>query len=80
MNLDNLESQVEAEYITSSGDKMKFRFPDQRSLNGEKVEFSDMPLFESPYLKGNDRVLKIQYENEELILDFNKDEIIKKVK
>jgi len=80
LNLDNLDNSVEAEYITSSGDKMKFRFPDQRSLNGKEVDFSDMPLFESPYLKGNDRVLKIQYDKEELIIDFNKDKIIKKVK
>jgi hypothetical protein len=59
---------------------MKFRFPDQRFLNGKKIDFSDMPLFESPYLKGNNRVLKIQYDKEEMILDFNKDEIIKKLK
>ena len=79
LNLTNLDSDVEAEYVTSSGDQMKFRFPDNRYLNGKMIDLSKTPLFESPYLNGNNQVLKIQYGKEELIIDFNKNEVIKKV-
>ncbi|HDL17645.1 MAG TPA: hypothetical protein ENH29_01165 [Bacteroidetes bacterium] len=79
LDLSKLESQVKVKYTTSSGDEMKFRFPDRRYLNGKFVDLSKMPLFDSPYLEGNDRVLKVKHGKEEIILDFNKEEIIKKV-
>ena len=79
LDLTNLDSDVEAEYLTASGDQMKFRFPDNRYLNGKKINLSTTPLFESRYLQGNNGVLKIQYGKEQFIIDFNKNEIIKKV-
>ncbi len=79
IDLSILNSELQVEYVTSSGDNMKFRFPDERVLNGNKVDLSQTPLFDSPYLKGNDRVLKMQYGQEQVIVDFNRVEITKKV-
>jgi hypothetical protein len=65
-----LASAAEVGYITSSGDRMRFRFPDWRVLNGERVDLAATPLFDGPYMQGNDRVLRIRHGADEIILDF----------
>lgn len=80
LDLSNLDTNVEVVYVTSSGDKMKFRFPDHRVLNNKKIDLASIPLFESPYLNGNDKVLRMSHGGEELIVDFKNDAITKRVK
>ncbi|MDQ7054693.1 MAG: hypothetical protein Q9P14_18060 [candidate division KSB1 bacterium] len=75
LDLSALDSRCEVSYITLDGDTLRFRFPDQRRLNGRAVDLSQTPLFDSPYLQGNDGVLRIMHGGETLILDFNKPEI-----
>lgn len=75
LDLSQLDAKVEVTYVTSSGDRMAFRFPDHRVLNGERLELSATPLFASPYLSGNDQVLRIQHGGEELILNFKNDTV-----
>lgn len=67
---DNKENSVE--YTTINGDRMHFRYPDDRKINGKKVVL-DYPLFDSKYLHSaiNSRVLKITYGNDIRTLDFN---------
>lgn len=79
LDLSELDSNVEVAYVTSSGDKMWFRFPDHRVLNGNKIDLSKTPLFESPYLNGNDQVLTVNHDGEELIVDFKKDTITQRL-
>lgn len=78
-DLSRLDTQVKVSYVTSSGDKMEFGFPDMRVLNGKKIDLAKTKLFEGPYLNGNDQVLSINHGGEELILDFKKDTITRKV-
>ena len=59
---------------------MKFRFPDHRVLNNKKIDLASIPLFESPYLNGNDKVLRMSHGGEELIVDFKNDAITKRVR
>ena len=75
IDLSKLDSHVEATYTTLAGDRMRFRFPDTRILNGKKIDLSGTPLFDSPYLQGNDGILKIHHGGEERVIDFNKDRI-----
>ncbi len=75
LDLSALESRTEVRYITLDGDTLRFRFPDQRWLNGRTVDLSETPLFDGPYLQGDSGVLRIMHGGETLILDFNKPEI-----
>lgn len=77
LDLSQLDSDMSVTYVTASGDKMAFRFPDQRVLNDKKVDLSATPLFASPYLNGNDQVLRMSHGSEELIVDFKNDTITK---
>jgi hypothetical protein len=78
-DLSKLDSDVEVNYTTISGDEMTFRFPDHRQLNGKKLDLTDSPLFAGPFLNGNDRVLRMTHGGEELVVDFKNDEIIKRL-
>ncbi len=75
LDLSQLDSRVEVTYVTSSGDRMTFRFPDHRVLNGEELDLAATPLFASPYLNGDDQVLRIHHSGEELILNFKENTI-----
>jgi len=79
VDLSQLDSKVEVAYTTTSGDKMTFRFPDQRMLNNEKIDLSRTPLFAGPYLNGNEQVLRMNHGGEELVIDFKNDAIIKRL-
>lgn len=72
LNLSHLEANSEVTYKTSSNDLMKFRFPDFRELNGEHVDLTQMPLFESPFVNSKNGVLVLSHEDGELVIDFSK--------
>ena len=70
LDLSELDTRVQVAYTTLQGDRMVFRFPDYRELNGRPLDLSKTPLFDSPYLQGNNGVLRITHGGETLILDF----------
>ena len=51
---------------------MKFEFPDKRVLNGNEIDLSKTPLFESPYLNAeqDSEMLTITYKGKKRIYDF----------
>jgi hypothetical protein len=80
LDISNLDKDVEATYTTTDGTQLKFQYPDKRFINGKEYGMKKMPLFKGPFLNGNDGVLHMQHGNKELTLDFNKNEVISKVK
>lgn len=78
-DLTALESQMEVTYTTIDGQRLRFRFPDQRWLDGKKVDYGNMPLFASPYINGNDGVMMLRHGSEELVLDFNRNEMRRRI-
>ncbi len=64
--------KISVTYKTINGDRLYFRYPGDRMLNGKKVVL-DYPLFDSKFLHSavNSRVLKITYKNMVRTLDFN---------
>jgi hypothetical protein len=69
----NLEAgAVSVTYKTLAGDNMKFAFPDTRVLNGNEIDLSETPLFESPYLNAaqDSEMLTITYKGKKRIYDF----------
>jgi hypothetical protein len=63
---------VSVEYTTIGNDRMRFSFPETRSLNGKPVDISKTPLFDGPFLHGavGSEKLSITYGKEKLDLDF----------
>ncbi len=64
--------KISVRYGTINGDRMYFRYSNDRELNGRKI-ILNYPLFDSKYLHSavNSRVLKITYGNTVRTLDFN---------
>ncbi len=64
--------KISVKYGTINGDRLYFRYANDRELNGKKI-ILNYPLFDSRYLHSavNSRVLKITYGNEIRTLDFN---------
>ena len=60
-------------YTTSDGDQMEFTFGEERSLNGEPVDFGSYKLFNGPFLHGEvgSGRLELRYHEMSLVLDFN---------
>ena len=65
---------VSVEYTTLGNEKMKFRFPDTRILNGKTVDLTKTPLFDGPFLHAavGSQALRITHGKEKLDLDFKK--------
>ena len=65
---------VSVEYTTLGSEKMKFRFPDTRILNGKTVDLTKTPLFDGPFLHAavGSQALRITHGKEKLDLDFKK--------
>ena len=63
---------VAVEYTTLGGDRMNFRFPGRRTLNGKNVDLTKTPLFDGPFLHAavGSQKLSITYGKEKLNLDF----------
>lgn len=60
------------QFTTLSGNRMEFTYGETPSLNGEKVDYENWPLFEGPFLhaeEGSQR-LEMQYGNMHRLLDF----------
>jgi hypothetical protein len=66
--------EVSVEYTTPGNDRMKFRFPETRSLNGRAVDLTRTPLFDGPFLHADvgSQKLSITYGKQKLDLDFRK--------
>ena len=65
---------VSVEYRTLENDNMRFAFPDERELNGKKVDLTKYKLFESPFLNadvGSERLV-MTYKGMKRTLDFKK--------
>ena len=80
LDLSNLDKNVKISYTTLDDTKLQFQFPDKRFVNGEEYNIKNMHLFKGPYLNGNEGKLHMQHGKSELILDFNKNEVINRVK
>ncbi len=65
---------VSVEYTTPGNDRMSFRFPGTRSLNGRGVDLARTPLFDGPFLHADvgSQKLSIAYGKQKLDLDFRK--------
>ena len=65
---------VSVEYSTPGNDRMKFRFPDTRTLNGKPVDLTTTPLFDGPFLHASvgSQKLSITHGKQKLDLDFQK--------
>jgi hypothetical protein len=61
-------------YTNQDGETMRFTFDGPRVINGEALDFSGWPLFESPYLEAlpNGERLLIRYGNFRRLLDFRR--------
>jgi len=64
--------KISVKYRTINGDRLFFRYSNDRELNGKKI-ILDYPLFDSKYLQSavGSKVLKISYRGVERTLDFN---------
>ena len=80
LDISNLDKKLEATYTTTDGTELSFQYPNKRFINKKEYSFKDMPLFKGPFLNGNDGILHMQHGKKELTLDFNKNEVISKVK
>ncbi len=65
---------VSVEYTTIGNDRMRFRFPGTRTLNGRAVDLTRTPLFDGPFLHADagSQKLSITYGKQKLGLDFKK--------
>lgn len=63
---------VSVDYTTLGGEKMYFKFPEERKLNGKVVDLSKTKLFEGPYLHAEvgSQKLTMTYKNKKRVLDF----------
>jgi len=61
-------------YTNSRGDQLDFTYPDQRFINGKKIDFNEWGLFEGPFVhaKRGSKIFEIQYGREKVVLDFNR--------
>ena len=70
--------KVAADYVTLNGDRMHFSFPEDRSLNGKKVDLTAYKLFEGPFVNagvGSQRIT-LTHDKAKRILDFKTLEVI----
>jgi hypothetical protein len=65
--------EVSVEYTTPGRERMKFRFPDTRVLNGKAVDLTKTPLFDGPFHHASvgSQALRITHGKEKLDLDFH---------
>ena len=63
---------VSVNYVTIDGDRMAFSFPEDRSLNGQRMDLSKTKLFEGPFLHAEvgSEALTLTYKNQKRVLDF----------
>ena len=71
---ENFEETLTVQYTTLAGESLQFTYGGQRLLNGKPVDFNSYKLFNGPFLQSEvgSGVLKIVYQNQTRILDFNK--------
>jgi hypothetical protein len=65
---------VSVDYTALGGDRMRFAFPDKRTLNGKTVDLTKYKLFEGPFLNadvGSERLV-MTYKGMRRVLDFRK--------
>jgi hypothetical protein len=70
--------KVAADYVTLNGDRMRFAFPEDRTLNGKKVDLTTYKLFEGPFVNaevGSQRIT-LTHSKAKRILDFKTLEVI----
>jgi hypothetical protein len=73
-----IPGKVAADYVTLNGDRMQFAFPEDRTLNGKKVDLSTYKLFEGPFVNaevGSQRIT-LTHGKAKRILDFKILEVI----
>jgi hypothetical protein len=65
---------VSVEYITIDNDKMDFKYPDARTLNGGMIDLEKYKLFEGPYLNAEvgSQMLTLTHGDLKMVLDFEK--------
>lgn len=65
---------VAATYRTIDGRLLSFRFPDERILNGRKIDLGNTPLFDNPFMRaavGSQRI-EMRYGKTMRVYDFSK--------
>jgi hypothetical protein len=70
--------KVAADYVTLNGDRMRFAFPEDRTLNGKKVDLSAYKLFQGPFVNaevGSQRIT-LTHGKAKRILDFTTLEVM----
>jgi hypothetical protein len=70
---------VGVEYTTLDNAKMKFRYPGDRVLNGNRVDLSTTKLFEGPFLNAEvgSEMLTLTCRGERMVLDFRSVRIVR---
>ncbi len=68
------ERTLAVQYRTRGGDKMKFTYGDERTLNGKQLDFRTYRFFNGPFIQ-SDRgggIVRMLYQGQARELDFNK--------
>ena len=69
--------KLHVSYTNSRGNNLEFTYPDQRFLDGQRINFDDWQLFDGPFIfseKGS-KIFEIRYRDEKVVLDFNRFEV-----
>ncbi|MDW7681793.1 MAG: hypothetical protein SCK70_14620 [bacterium] len=69
--------KLHVSYTNSRGNNLEFTYPDQRFVDGQRINFDDWQLFDGPFIfseKGS-KIFEIRYRDEKVVLDFNRFEV-----
>ena len=74
IDITSFDEKLEAVYVNSAGDELKFSYYGARELDGEKVNFESYKLFKGLFLyaKVGSKKLEIKYKGKVRYLDLNK--------
>lgn len=78
LDISNFDNSLTIKYRTSADDNLQFTYAGPKLLNGNSINYKDYKLFKGPFLNaevGSEK-LEIRYQNQKMILDFTKPEII----
>jgi len=72
--------QPEVSFVTPDKEKLSIQFNGEKIINGNVLDPENYPLFENPWMlqQQGKRILTLRYNNELLVYDFNKWEVIHK--
>ncbi|MFC1725053.1 hypothetical protein ACFL4T_05455 [candidate division KSB1 bacterium] len=69
----NFDDILTVQYQNSSGESLKFTYPDKRHINDKEIDFTEYKLFESPYVfsEVESKKIEIRYQTLRRVLDIN---------